>query len=508
FLGGFYFHKNNVDTVAGPFARLNWAYYFNSSVLNYIGLESGYSYDNVRKSRFYGGLKISFFLGGEKSNRPKGLKRRMVEYVRRDYDVVAANNSDAPFERLNHPDGSPVTVIIAQNHAELDTAIVNDPDVVALDGTATGAASTLLDDQFFTGGFFTFGNQHEIRLSNGGVIENSIVLGKNNTIRDLTFKDAQLSNNLTTKPHVGTLLVKYVNFESTGLIPIQMVIADAGSDSNITIQENTFNANSSNVISIERVGIGALTLNSIENNTINFTPKANEDSVLWIVNDVTTAAGTQTINIGQIANNIITIDTDTFDFIRGISIRNLLNATSLSDQEILGGSILNNTIVINKNLDHEAIFIYNFSVLTPGGIDQKIHMDQINSNLVTISGTSKNMGILIFNEEWLPGGSTSQEVIVGEMLNNEITIGTTTDLHGIGLFNGNVSSPQLIKIGFNGGFFGNQIQLNGTGSDMFFDNVGPNATTEIKVDYLGQDLSDANNGANVAQQGSGITITP
>ena len=518
FLGGFYFHKNNVDTVAGPFARLNWAYYFNSSVLNYIGLESGYSYDNVRKSRFYGGLKISFFLGGEKSNRPKGLKRRMVEYVRRDYDVVAAGNRDAPFERLNHSDGSPYTVIIAENLTELNTAIGNDPDVIGLDGTATGGgASTLMDDQFFTGGIFNFGDHgQEIRLSDGGTIENGIVLGKNNTVRDLTFKDVQLKNDLSS--HVGTLFVENVNFENTSAIPLEITIDASGTNSNITIQNSTFNVTSTRAIAIERQENGALTVKAIENNTINFTATVAIDAAILIRNGfIATSAGTQTINLGTIMGNTITVDTGGFDLVKGIYINNfIIGPVSMANQEILGGSILNNTITVNKNISDNSdagISLLNETTDAPGGISQKMNINQMDSNLIISSGDTLNTGIILSNFETDPVAATPQEIIVGEILQNNITVGTTTGLSGMSLLNGGaaVTSSQTITAGFDGGFFENQIQLNGTGDDIRLTNDNASGVIDIKVDFFGQDLSDANNGAGVVKTGTnipGITITP
>ncbi|NGX31683.1 MAG: hypothetical protein K940chlam8_01059 [Chlamydiae bacterium] len=511
FFGGFCFFKSHMDSIIGPFGRIHWDYYIRPNV--YLGLEVGGSYDSVRKNRFYSGIKLSFLWGGSTDAKPKGLKRRMTEYVRRDYDVVAQGNTDAPLQRLNHPDGSAYTVIVAKNRTELDIATSQNPDIVALDGAAeAGAVSTLNDGQFFTGGVFPFGNQQAIQLSQGGIIENGIVLGKNNTLRDLTFKNASLTNNLTTMPHIGDFLIENVNFENSGHNGIQIVVSDAGEGSNFTIRQNHFDIQGQYAIFIEKQNAGTLAVNCIEENTIEFNPNALDAGAIFIMNGASTGVfqSIQNINLGNIFKNTITVNAIGYPGTYGIVLKNVSDASNKSWQNINNGYISNNLITINNGTLHAGISLVNESSNTNWGTFQKININEIASNFITITDATGVHNILFLNTE-VAGAKNIQQTSVDTVSHN--TLISDLDSTNFGIFLDNEGSfPQSLAIGSNGGVFENRRRDDNQGIIRLTNNnsVSSFGKIEVKVAYFGQSLQDANDGAQVQKTGdlNGITITP
>ncbi|NGX30898.1 MAG: Invasin [Chlamydiae bacterium] len=518
FVGGFYFNRKNTSKIMGPQGRIEVIIDINKnnrfSVVDRIHLEAGVTHDHVRKSRAYAGIRLSWDLGEKGKSRPTGLHKRMTEYVRRDFNIVTAPNN-APFQRLNHPDGSPYTVIVAKNRQELDIAIGNNPNIVALDGASGGStASTLNDDQFFTGGIFPFGDQHEIRLSNGGTIENGIILGKNNTLRDLTFENAQLTNDPTTKPHVGTLLVEYVSFNNLGSNAIEMVIGAAGTNSTITLQNNTLNVQSQYGIFIERQNAGGLTVANIDNNNIVLNANTNNAGAIFITNGSSTDgfATSQNINFGQIENNTITINATGLIGAQGITLNNTTDPTNKSSQTINNnGSIFNNSITINNGNNHAGIALTNISTNTAPLPTQIIAIDQISSNSITIAAATNNQNILILNTESLTA-QTVQTLGVNKVTQNHLTSNFNSTNIGI-LLDNEGNFVQKMSAGFNDGFFENQIQRDGdTGIiRLTNNNTSTFGSVNVKVNFFGENFQDANNGAEIQETGSDIghiVITP
>lgn len=91
--GGYYFHANNVATVAGPKIRITYNYTKPYGrilgILDGIGLEAGVQHDKPRGDTFYAGIKLKIGLtNSAKHTSILGFERHMTELVRRDPDIV------------------------------------------------------------------------------------------------------------------------------------------------------------------------------------------------------------------------------------------------------------------------------------------------------------------------------------------------------------------------------------------------------------------------------------
>jgi hypothetical protein len=522
FAGGFYFHRNQAATVVGPFGRLYWTYDFgfsNPILFDQIHFELGGSYDNVRNERFYAGLSFSWVIGERRDQKPKGIGKRMTEYVRRDYDIISSENRKEPLQLLEKSPGSPVNVNIVTNLSELQTATGNGADVIALQGVATGAGgtTTLADNQTLTGKnyiFNVFNDEMTIQLSTGGTIENeAITISENNTIRDLICNSVSVAANST---QVGTFSLLNNSFAGD----IQGWSAEfniSGSDpSHLYIKNNTFEgglfegfivfANGPSDTYVDEFTDNVFTLSS-QSDTVTLGNTANQTDTVINLNigkftgntfnlvstdvptlfrpitflcDISGAATgtTQIINIGQFEGNKMVLSGTTLS-LRGVEITNTTNAVATNTTQIINiTSCSSNTIQIGDRNSSQAFYIQNLGSFNP--CVQRINITSLLSNEITIGAGTSNIGIYFLNEVLDPGND------------QQITVGSSSS----------------------GGFFNNKITLGaGSTESIVFDNngSGSGSTMSVNVNNSGQSLEASNFDAQVIKQGTntdGITITP
>jgi hypothetical protein len=531
FAGGFYFDRKATQRITGPFCRVYWTYDFldNQKVFfDQLFVHAGYSYDSVRGSRTYAGLGVTWLLGRTKDKKiyEQKLRGRMMDYVRRDFDVITSGGVAST--RVNNPDGSPVNVQIVTNDTEFADATTNGANVIAIQGAFEMQDDRILQNVVLTGKDYFFGNGLKIQLSNGGELiqpsgDNVFLRVKENcTIRDLTLTSVSVATALGVDIGVGTFV--FDNMITT-LSIVELFPSKTSANDSIEITNSTFTGLSNEVIvvtfqSFDPTSNLEMTVKAISNNTFNLVAPELHDELYAIRIDLRPfGLQNRQINLGSIENNVINFDATSSSDCIGIYIQNQMgvNGTASADTKssIIGGTIKNNTISIqNGNANNRAIFIENFAfdpgIATHFGVSI-IQIDEISDNTLSINGATSSFGVLFRNEYPNNGSPGSMDIQIGKLTNNTISLDANTNI-GINVHNLNSEAQTLptssISIGQQGGFFGNSISNPSGTVDIALENVSNNPIINIKVDSGGQGLSAANNGAIVDQSGPNITITP
>jgi hypothetical protein len=524
FAGGFYFYRNQAAMVAGPFGRLYWTYDFgftNPILFDQIHLELGGSYDKIRDGRLYAGIKFSWIIGARPDQKPKGIGKRMIEYVRRDYDIISTANKNESLQLLEKSPGSPVNVNIVTSFSELQTATGNGADVIALQGVATGTdgMTTLANSQTLTGKNYVFGDNVTIQLSTGGTFANEkIIVGTDNTIRDLTCNDLVLENGF---PHgVGncSLLNNHFINESN---PASFFVISSTGPSHFYVKNNIFDCNAPNCFRIfvgeaatdvhvdeftdnvfnmpstlilgRRIGVefaniidadgpNDVTINfnigRFTGNTFNLVANQSESAAIVFACGVTEGKTgiVQTFNVDRFEENKVVVS-GAVNALNAIVVLNEIDGIGTQATQTFNiKSCSSNTIQIGDANFNRALFVQNAQIDGTSSCVQKINITELISNEVIVEAGTSNSGMYFLNS---PGGSTTPNITIG---------------------GANV-----------GGFFNNRITF-GTGSteSIVFDNNG-SGTMNVTINNFGQDLETSNFNAQVTKTGTnaaGITITP
>ncbi|NGX30894.1 MAG: hypothetical protein K940chlam8_00248 [Chlamydiae bacterium] len=513
FAGGFYFHRNDAKTFAGPMARLYFAFDTNSKteiLFDQLILDVGGSYDHVREWRFYAGLKLSWVIGEKKGREPKGLAKRMTEYVRRDYDVITSGNNDVAFQTFNKANGNPVLVRNVTNEAEFNQAITDQTDVVGIEGTiALTGDKTLNNGQTITGGYYVFDDGIQLHLSNGGQIEDfDILLGVDNTIRDLTFKSANIANDGTA--HVGILMIDNINTDRN----VSVIVQVTGDNTNIYLNNSTFSSAGQFILTNAIFGTGTLTLKQFNNNTFDITASANNFIAVDVRNLSSIDNAITTLNVEEMQGNMLTVSSGAFTGAKGILFFNEAQTNINVQQTLDVGTFANNTVNMDGT-SAQAIFGYNSVTVNGTSATQTMRFDQVLSNTSNMTNSNNGFGLYFFNEQ-ANNSTSNQTMAITTLAGNTVGISAGTGNMGIFLENDIATAANAAKLNVgatsSGGFFNNSIGLeSGSTSDIALKNSATNGTIGIKVNSFGQTLSEANFNAEVDESGSnqgGITITP
>ena len=517
--GGFYFHRDKVDTVAGPFARMNWTYDFDYNyplIFDQFHFELGGSYDSVREWRFYTGIKFSWLLGTRADQLPRGIAKRMYEYVRRDYDIISTGNNDAPMQLLEKSPGNPVNVNIVTDFAQFTTALTNGADVIALQGTASAGASgsILAAGQTLTGKNYVFGDNISIQLSTGGTFDDGIIqVSSNNTIRDMTMTKAQI---LSSAAPLGT--ISLINNQISSEVTSVLVFFDVSDPAPVHfyIKNNTFTFHGNNCFSIEGSTPFDVTVEEFIGNTFNLTASpAQQTGVLFnnlaIANDTT---GTFTIE--QFTDNV-------FNMVAGIDNSLAVDFANTAGSGVTGVIQNYNITTFERNMmtmsGANGLRGVNFTNNTddPGtNVTQNINITSFSSNTVQIGNSDSNKG---FDFQNLQKNATSlgkQLININQLTANQVIIGQGTGNRGIDFgnttLNASVTPQIVIGTSTSGGFYNNQITLGSSSTQsIVFDNSATTGTINVNINNFGQNLSTSNFDVNVTETGSnvsGISITP
>ncbi|NGX30897.1 MAG: hypothetical protein K940chlam8_00251 [Chlamydiae bacterium] len=483
------------------------------------------TYDHIRKTRAYGGIRISWDLGNRDKIRNKGLRKRMTEYVRRDFDVIVAGDDDQLFQRLNNADGSAVTVRLVSNDAQLDQAITNQAQVIGVEGTITAATQkTPLISIAVTGGIYQFLGDMEIRLSDFGKFSyaNDVLFSLNRGVysfRDLSFLslNPNKASAISNLAQIEEVLVDNCQFKNA-------TIALTGFDydsSKIVITNNAFNLDSITtsrrplLFTLAQTAPASLNIALIQGNSFT-TDLMNTGTSFIIISTISTTndAFSGNIQVGDIIQNTFLCKEAQLKEVRGIAVINeKLFTISPVDQNITIRSISNNTFEFLATGNKEKCRVIN--LINLGGSDfstQSIYVQNMNSNLIKIQNYTKARGI-----EFLLGQTSDfakQSIQVDHILHNDITY-DGADSHGVIIFSGfpaSTSKDNTVVVGQNGGFFDNHFHTTPTTGfvDIFIKNLNadPSNTIDVFVHDGGKGLSEANGDADVATEGPNINITP
>ena len=535
FVGGFHFDRSGAKNVSGPFARLYWTLdttKYKSAFFDRFFFHSGYSYDQVRGSRFYAGIGLSWLFGGDKQKAyDSGIRKRITEYVRRDFDVITNGNTTTPFQRLNNTDGSPVTVQYATDETTLTSAIAASANVIPVEGTITLTSGKLLSDTTLTGGAYKFGDNMSIQLSSGGKIigsfVNAITIAKNVTVRDITFQDCGLGD---AGAPFGTVLVDNIIFTGTHSNAIVNFASSSDENEFISIKNSTFTTSvatgSLGFISFNQLSTtgASITVQEFSNNTINLIVTGDDARAVLFNTTGTPGATNSIINIGLIENNTINAQLGTKKRFVGILLNNHYAGAGGADTDslqILGSSIRNNTITMSGEdgaTDHIGIRLLNDAEGAAAKFGTILNqVNDISGNTVSLNGSlTDSYGIVLENSFATSGVDGTSTVQVASLINNTITVPGHATNYGFFILNKNSDGSQspglsAINVGQNGGFYGNKVTNNVSGSTAIqLSNIASVPTIDIKVNFLGNSLKDANNGAVITEGGDAtkITITP
>ena len=479
-------------------------------MMDQIIFDSGYSYDHVRKSKVYAGLKLSWIFGSQRQKDARGLNRRMIEYVRRDFEVITSGNFEEPLQRYNKPNGDPYNVQQVSTIPQFESAITNFADIIALQTqlVGSGGSSTLKDGQLVTGKNYTLDNGLSIQLSPGGEFaKHSIVVGKDNQLQEFKMTEGEIRNDHAS--HVGILKIDQVEIQNnTDFGAVDIRLTESGSNSDISITNCNFNIVSTGPIcmNFSRIGEGGLTVRAIKNTQASLnSSSAGANPAVFAVYTASNVAATMNIVIDEISNNNFTV--------RGVPgytvyLQNDTINTPLVNQTIILNRLVNNTIQATGD---ESDPFEAFNIIRPGAqANQTIDIGIVSQNkfIITNSSTSQNF----FNVHNSTQDVGQQLINLDQFTFNEMS-STNASPNNTGFDAHNeIGTPGVptINIGnASGGFFSNNII--DQGKDIVLDNSGPSATINIKVNAGGQTLQAANNNATVETQGDntgGITITP
>ena len=524
FAGGFYFHRDKVETVTGPFARVNWTYDFDYSyplLFDQFHFELGGSYDSFREWRFYTGIKFSWLIGARPEQKPMGIGKRMYEYVRRDYDIISTGNNETPLQLLEKSPGNPVNVDIVTNFAQFTNALTNGADVIAVEGEVDGALgnSILAQGQTVTGRDYVFGDNVSIQLSSGGTIKNlALQVSKDNTIRDLIGETVGITNDGSSA--LGTLkILNNILTNNSGSLEMIVFQVTSTDPSNIYFNNNTANFNGTLCMTIRGLYGFELTVNEFNDNTFNITPSGLGSQIGIQLTNISDMLGpndtTGIYNLNSFKRNVVNLETSdesvAFVLENGAGggktgLTQTFNVLAFEENRVnIGGSgtPLNAVRIANQ--------ISNAST----SANQTLNITSFTSNTFQVGDTSGAVALKIFCSQDEASASGTQSLMINTFASNEVIVGKGSSNKGISIRNTTFPSvtPQ-IKIGENdsGGFYNNQITLGeGSTQSIVFDNSAANGTINVKVNNFGQDLSPSNYNANISEIGTnvpGISITP
>jgi len=350
FGGFYYFNTNDAPTIAGPFVRATYRLdsEMNNSfrVFDYITFEAGARYDSERKFDAYLGFRLTVPLGGKSVRHEKGLRKYFNDYIRRDVNVITAGNTKKDFQRLQN--GTvPVEIMVADTKALFDFGVLNG-QVIAVKGSILPLDQVALTDgQFLTGGYFTFNEDMQIKLSNGGELVGAglvsvpfISVIKDNTVRDLkltlsSFATPVALGNEITEPITGQIVINNIatngtfvfTSQNTTMAPIENVtlsvcnstithtqagvkvgLVISATDNSIMaeVRNNQFTFTDPNNVTLFSFVTISDTLDSIidvkyfTNNSGSF---AGNSNIGLLLGAIANGSSTSTLKVGEITNN-------------------------------------------------------------------------------------------------------------------------------------------------------------------------------------------------------------
>ena len=508
YVGGYYYAASNVDTIAGPRARLRYFYDLPFTNVYYrFAVETGAQYDKPRGSEWYVGASMRFGFGN--LNKLDGLQKRMIETIYHNQPILV-RATQTNLVGVNGANGAPLTIADVTDEASFDNAVTHTADVLAVqNGVTLSDTKTLADGQTLTGGHYEFNNV-QVKLSDGGALtaasgKDLLQVGRDNTVRDITLNvDADsglnaIKNDQTTS--FGNLTVD--KLITNGLA--NFTVADKSTDANVSITQSHFNVGNitnSNAINVTATD-STISVGSLSNNTMSFGSK-NANQGIYILALDSAANQTSVVNVGNINGNI-------FSYVDGAG----HSAIQISANARKGGStssitvdnMMNNDISFVKanttlnGIAAEAISLQNPLNAAPNSAHVTINHIQSNRMVfaggpLTTAGLNAGISVLAFGD--IGGGGK-----------NTVTLGNVTDNQAI-FGNGNSNELLSVSAGISdvtiNTIYGNHATFS-EGTDntgFFFDAI--DAKVAVNVNHNNQGLSEANNNLTISPDSTGNII--
>ncbi len=499
YVGGFYFHSASsqfkLPIMIGPMARLRYSIYAKDKkkwgYIDELSFETQIQYDQIRKTVWYGGLRLTFAFNGSKLNR---MQQHMVDPALRDIDVVSNNNKSTSASTSFAKNSNGQSTVIKRTDNSTFNAAVGDStvDVIAVSGIVTNAnqsGATLATGQTVTGGMYVFnfnGQQLTSQVSTGGELRstsaatNMLKLGKNNTVRDITLTMVSPTNangsNIAiiadaAVNDLGTVTID--NVTSTGIISIPR--SGAAQSATVVISDSTFNTGTSWApTNLPAVGQFNIDTNSTLKLTVTDSTFSS-NGPQQVVGLRAQAASNSAITITEITNN--TIDGSDGGLVLGMPGGNIT----------VSGNIENNTIDGGNSFQsgETGLLVFHF-----GNIATTFTMNGTIKNN-TIKGTDEGLVFTNF-------GGTAQPIfnVPNGIINNRITAGPDygIEIDPVNASNGIVSLTNL---------YGNSITTTDPSKGILIN--GSHTTIQVGDGSTG--LSAANGGTPVSIT-NGATVLP
>tara|TARA_R110000868_G_scaffold69261_1_gene204152 strand:- start:28418 stop:30829 length:2412 start_codon:yes stop_codon:yes gene_type:complete len=545
--GGFYFTNTNTQALTGPTGRLEyqWDNPFQAKgvlkeIFNRFTFETSVQYDGQRGLNWYAGMRMRVGLG-EASTPHAGLARHMTDRVQRIQGVTVSKKDYEALAHVTNTDGSTKTFSIVNNAAELKAQLAaGGADVVGVNGGISDVDNTLVmqDGQFLTGGSYDY-QGYDITLGNAGSVsasgtlvqavnEGLIQVGKNNTIENLTIVTnpgaTAISN--SNGGSVGTLNINHVSAQGTG--GVSLMVTDGSTDSNITIDNNTFGGSRFNLpditgggydTSLPTQGVAGIivladgstvNVNSINNNNVTVAGStANE-----------MATGIYTYSYGENANfTINSINSNT------VLVTNTgLNASSIGIAHINRGesstinTINGNTIGVydssatsTTGAAISSVFVRSWNDIVP--TLNKTDVTAISNNTLTATSIGSSVNNLFLESRDFDVSNTNNNSLTVHAVTTNTFASRTANINDYDVWlnsrvvNNGGTSPLIIGGTKEGeGFYGNNFT--GTNpTNVLFESDFTDAAITMYVNDGKSTIGEANNGAVYRFSGNGGTIT-
>ena len=463
YVGGFHYQASDVKTLTGPKAQLMFDLYrpqnTKNRLLDRITFSSMVQHDPVRKTNWSAGVNIVMNIGRAKHSLST-MQRYLQDPVPRSYGTLVRGNDARELEQLNNNQGNPFTVAKVHNATDINHAITEQANVIAVQGHIRQLNKIALNPgQDITGGDYVLSNGVTLNIGQNGHLsaalgEDLIQVSNNNRVENIILNTGPEHFSIINNSGASVGVVNIDNVAANS--GFRFIINDGLDTSKLTITNNQ--------LTIDNIILGKaihLELDSgsaearIDNNHLRF-------------------------GLGE--------------GYRGIYI----SASPLTDNtqvNLTVQSINNNVIEFSNGAGNTGIFM-----AVDDSANSLAHgtVKSIQNNQINFASGNDNTGIQFI----IASLSNQGSFMISNIINNQVTFSSGTNLVGLDATAGYFLGTGTITIDT---IYGNQFALpagdSGTGFN-FTAGTAPTTKIIIHTNANGLSLTEANHGALIAQQGN------
>jgi len=120
--------KVDTGSMSGPKLRANYTWYSKPhrrllGVFDRIALEAQITYDHIRKTDWYTGVRFSINLGRNATHQLSRQEQHLVDTIRRDINIIDREYTEPNPQLLKNSDGTNVLVEIPTTYTEFAEAV-------------------------------------------------------------------------------------------------------------------------------------------------------------------------------------------------------------------------------------------------------------------------------------------------------------------------------------------------------------------------------------------------